>query len=549
MLTVTLGLYTVFGMKTLNRETDNLYNVHLKGVGHVKDAYIHISTVVRARNAMLLETELSHKNRQIDNMKKGIEEFENSIELFKEIATIEDKDKLIADLMAVWEEFKAIEQEIVNLGMENKIEEANVLREESRALSDQIAEGTNNLVELQDQAALKSYEDADVIYQRGRNISGIILVGSFIIAVAITYYMSNTITKPIMKIEAIAKTIADGDLTDEEIQVKNKDEIGRLANSFNTMTDGLRSLIQSITETAEAMAASSEQLTATSQQSALASEEVAKTIEEIARGASEQAMNTEEGASMANSLGMTIEKDLEYKGDLNEASKRVNEFVSDGLVEIENLIRISDETTEETEKVYGDIIKTNESARKIEAASNVIASIADQTNLLALNAAIEAARAGDAGRGFAVVAEEIRKLAEESMASTKTIDSVVQELQTNSNSSVQIMNRVAEIMKKQFESVQVSKSKYLLIDGAMKEANKAIEKLNISSKEVEELKNDILETLQSLAAIAEENSAATQEVSASMEEQAASAEEISSSSLGLSELANNLYTVVNRFKI
>lgn len=383
-----------------------------------------------------------------------------------------------------------------------------------------------------------------------KNIAMMTLI-ILVVSICMTYLIGNSIVVPIIRIIKHSEKIANLDITEDVPQklIDKKDEVGKLSEALQTTTNNLRNIIKEINRASEQVTSSSEELTATSQQSATAAEEISRTVEEIARSASEQARNTEEGSEKAIALGQTIEKDQIYMQDLNQASQRVSTVVDEGLEEIEKLTKISHESRRATDEVQEGIIKTNDSANKIGEASTVIASIAEQTNLLALNAAIEAARAGEAGRGFAVVAEEIRKLAEESTSSTKTIDEVVNELQGNSKAAVEIMERVAAILREQEISVKLSKEKYVTISNAIKEAEEAVKKLNVSGQEMERMKEEIMETLQSLSAIAEENSASTQEASAAMEEQTASMEEISSASEGLSKLAQDLQSIIMKFKV
>lgn len=372
-----------------------------------------------------------------------------------------------------------------------------------------------------------------------------------LLSIIITYFIGDSVAKPIIKTIEHAKKIADLDVTADvsERFLARKDEVGLLSKSLQEITQSLRAIIQEVSSSSKEVAAASEELTATSEQSATTAEEVSKTVEEIARGASNQAENTEEGFSKASILGEIIEKNQSYIKNLNNASQKVSTVVNEGLKEVEKLSQITEESNGATKEIYDVIIKTNSSSDKIGQASSVIASIAEQTNLLALNAAIEAARAGEAGRGFAVVAEEIRKLAEQSSDSTKAIDEVVNELQRNAQDAVKTMERVAAISREQTSSVNNSKNKYISIEEAIKEAEAAVGKLNASETEMTNMKNAILDTLQSLSAIAEENAASTQQATASIEEQSASIEEIAMACEGLANLAQNLQSVINKFKI
>ncbi|WNF36754.1 methyl-accepting chemotaxis protein [Bacillaceae bacterium IKA-2] len=384
-----------------------------------------------------------------------------------------------------------------------------------------------------------------------RNITFVLVAIAGTLGLVAALYFATTISRPITVAVEESNVIASLDIRKDipEKLLGRKDEIGDLSKALQSITNSLREVISEISQSAEQVSASSEELTATSHQSSVGIIEVAKTVGEIAIGASEQASNTEEGSSKAVLLGETIANDQAYMKELNEASVRVNKVVEEGLIEIKNLTKITEESSKGTREVQQGIINTNDSAKKISEASSVIASIANQTNLLALNAAIEAARAGEAGKGFSVVADEIRKLAEQSTKSTQTIDEVVAELQSNSNSAVEIMERVAAILIEQDSGVKESQEKYVTISKAMKEAEMAVEKLNVSGAEMEKMKDAIVETLQNLSAIAEENSASTEEVSTSMQEQSASIEDISRASEGLSELAQNLQSIIMKFKV
>jgi methyl-accepting chemotaxis protein len=372
-----------------------------------------------------------------------------------------------------------------------------------------------------------------------------------IVGITFTYFLGNYIAKPIINASLFANILADLDVTMDvpEVDMKKQDELGDLARAFQKLLNQLREIIREINTASQQVAASSEELTATSEESAAAAEEVTKTVEEIAHGATEQALNTEDGSSKAISLGKAIEKNKEYLTGLNVASQKVVSIIADGLEESDKLSEITDESSVAIKEINEVILKTNESSNRINEASRVIASIAEQTNLLALNAAIEAARAGDAGRGFSVVAEEIRKLAEQSAISTTTIDQIVKELQINSQNAVKTMDRVSAISIDQMKSVQSNKEKYTIISEGIQYSTNVTEKLNISEENMEKLKDEIIDTLQNLTAIAEENSASTEEASASMEEQSASIEQIAGASNGLAILAQDLQSVINRFKI
>ena len=153
-------------------------------------------------------------------------------------------------------------------------------------------------------------------------------------------------------------------------------------------------------------------------------------------------------------------------------------------------------------QITNDVDKLNKFAQEMEDIVGIVSNIANQTNLLALNASIEAARAGEAGKGFAVVANEVKKLAEQTKASTETvvgllknteeqtvklsssmseIQGAIQSSESNLVQTEEQFNKIVQSMQDSRDQTNVIEEKVTIIESVMEQLAVAFEEVAISA--------------------------------------------------------------------
>lgn len=381
--------------------------------------------------------------------------------------------------------------------------------------------------------------------------TGIIIVTllSITLAAIAVFIIVKKLVRPINKVTETAKQIAKGDLTVDELNIKNNDEIGELAKSFNTMIESLKEIVKRLGSSSERVAQTAEELSAISEESSKVSEHVAEAIHQVAIGAEEQSKNTQDNSVMIEEITHQVSQvsvnTKQVATSANQASEKANigaKTIYSSISEIENI-------NQNIQDVGNKIKQLEERSTEIGQIVGVITDIADQTNLLALNAAIEAARAGEHGQGFAVVAEEVRKLAEQSKESSIQITNLVNTILEGTKETAFSMDTTVAQSQKGMEAIKSVEATFLDIQNSIAELSGQIQEVAAATNKIDTTIGQIELNTKQIHSISTETASKAQGVVASVDEHLASFKEINAASNSMAKLASELQELVRNFKV
>ncbi|AGW12407.1 methyl-accepting chemotaxis protein [Megalodesulfovibrio gigas] len=412
--------------------------------------------------------------------------------------------------------------------MMNKLIEAtnslHTLAESRTATGQELLEHAQTIAQAGMDNVAHLAEETDTLLAQSGRIMQFGLVGAVVLAAIIAVLITKAIVGPVRRGVEFAGLVSRGEYN-RTLDIDQKDEIGELAVSLNTMVGSLREKIAEANtqsaaaaeQAAKAQVATTEaeqarqrtdqamqrmmrvavQLQQVAEVLTTASEDLSAQVEQSSRGAEEQARRVAETATAMEEMNATVLEVARNASQAAETSDHAKGKALDGEQVVGRVVQSIKDVETKALALKRDMGDLGARAESIGQIMNVISDIADQTNLLALNAAIEAARAGDAGRGFAVVADEVRKLAEKTMQATKEVGAAITGIQQGTRANMDNVDRAAR---------------------GIEEATTLANNSGESLARIVQLVDAASDQVRSIATASEEQSSASEEINRSIEQ-------------------------------
>lgn len=417
-------------------------------------------------------------------------------------------------------------------------------------------------------------------------------LGGILVAAALVWLLGRAITKPIKELEQTTAEFGKGNLH-IRARVTSKDEVGRLASTFNEMAEQMAIATQAIEEQSSLKQKEAE---FQRQERERLQENVIRLllqIEEARQGNLRIQAQVDEGevGSIADAFNATLRSlrnlvsqvqtsanqvydaaianndlitRLAEEATLQEraiqSAERSVQGIAKSIQSVAKSAQVAakiarksrlaaqegeqtmDETVDSIDTIRSSVADTSKKAKRLAESSqeiskivSIISGISEKTNLLAFNASIEATRAGENGQGFRVVADEVRRLAEQVTSSAQEIEQLISGIQDETAQMMQMMEESTTQVVTGTELVRKTKTTLQNVARISTEIDKVLASISTATVSQQAASHKVTQTMQSVAVVAQQTATESQVMSNQLQ--------------ALTEVAIALQESTARFKI
>ncbi|WP_274362674.1 methyl-accepting chemotaxis protein [Paenibacillus thermotolerans] len=381
------------------------------------------------------------------------------------------------------------------------------------------------------------------------SLSVIMAVVGAILAVAIGWLVVIMIARPLQKMSGVMREAENGDLSVTSPFTNRKDEIGRLAVSFNEMIGKIRTLVEQTNRSAEKVLQTASELSDSSRKTAQSAREIATATEQIAAGAGNLAVEAEKGADLTIQMSDRMKEAVTANVQMASAAAEVRDSSGKGSLHMQALSEKTNATEELTRSMVKKVEDLKESTSSIRKILDALNNMARQTNILALNATIEAARAGAAGRGFMVVADEIRKLADQTKQNIDNVGEMTERIRKEIDETVLLVSEAYPMFREQIASVKETNEIFDSVNERMNLFVQQLDAVTDSISHLDQTQKSLTVAMTNVSAVAEESSATSEEVAGLSSEQLGVSESLVELANRLEEVSKGLTDSLTKFRM